>query len=144
MGFGDLYTAALILTVFLVAPFNALARVIVVTWGMGEIAYRLGVPELQVNLVQHLAGLIVGARYLRTTACAMAYVIFASLFVVDAFRLIGPGLGEFGWWTVLSLALLQLAFLPFGIEWKQVQALRAGGLRAYWAARPTEYLRVGA
>lgn len=144
MGFGDLYTAALILTVFLVAPFNALARVIVVTWGMGEIAYRLGVPELQVNLVQHLAGLLIGVRYLRTFSCVAAYVLFGSLVVVDCIRIMSPEFGAIGWWTVLLLALLQLLVLPFGIEWRQVAALRSGGARAYWAARPKDFLKVGA
>ena len=145
MGAGDAYIAAIIVTGFVVAPFNAFARVIVATWVTGHIAYRLGVPELGVNLIQHATAFVIGMRYLRTVPCLLAFAVLFPMLAIDWFRILGVfDTPAVGWWWTLSLAFLQLSFLPFGVERQQVQALKAGGLRAYWAARPRDFLKVGA
>jgi hypothetical protein len=144
MGAGDAYIAAIVVTMFVVAPFNALARVIVASWTVGHIAYRLGVPELEVNAVQHMAAFVIGSRFLRGSSCLFAYALLVPMLAIDGLRLMDALPPAEGWWWTLSLALVQLSILPFGIDRKQASALTAGGLGAYWAARPTDFLRVGA
>jgi hypothetical protein len=139
---GEVYVLAIFATAVLVAPFNALARVIVLVWCGSHLAFLEGVDELQINLVGHMAGLLIGARYLRTSACILAYGLFVPLIAVDALRLSGAGDAVTMWWAVLLTAFAQLSFLPFGIEWAQVRALRERGIKGWLEGMPSDYLRV--
>jgi hypothetical protein len=138
---GEVYILAVVATALLVAPFNALARVIVLAWCGSHLAFLEGVDELQINLVGHIAGLLIGARYLRTSACILAYGLFVPMIAADVLRLISANHDEFLWWVVLISAGMQLLALPFGIEWAQVRALRERGIQGWLEGMPIDYLR---
>lgn len=138
---GEVYFAGIIATTLLVAPFNALARVIVLTWFAGHLAYQAGVDELSINVTAHLAGLMIGARYLRSEACVTAFALYLPLLAIDLLRCVTTGHAETLWWAVLTTAFGQLIILPLGIEWAQVAALRKRGLSGWWAAMPRDFLR---
>jgi hypothetical protein len=141
---GEVYVLAIVATAVLVAPFNALARVIVLVWCGSHLAFLAGAPEVKVNLIGHLIGFLVGACYLRTDACLFALGWFVPMIAADVLRLIPANYDEILWWVVLISAGLQLLFLPFGIEWAQVKALRERGLSGWWQAMPHDYWRKAA
>jgi len=115
MGPGHLYYLGIILTGLFVAPFSPLARVIVLSWLVGEFAWWLGAPHYWVNLFQHLAAFIIGSRYLRNEWCMAAWVMFVPMLACDALALIREQ-EVFAWWGLLCTALAQLALLPPGMN----------------------------
>jgi hypothetical protein len=141
LGPGHLYYVGILLTGLFVAPFNPLARVIVISWLAGEFAYWLGTPPYLVNLVQHLGAFVVGSRYLRNEWCLIAWVMFAPMLVCDALALIREQ-EILAWWALLCTALAQLVFLPLGMDFRRAPWMPEG-----WGLEPQDdrdrYFRIG-
>lgn len=113
---GDVYILAIVLTALFVAPFNGLARVIVLSWIAGHVAWTLGAKEELVNMIQHGAAAVLSIRYTRRSANLLAWTLFAPMLAIDLVRLSAENTTGVPWWLILSIALIQAGFLPFGMD----------------------------
>ena len=107
---------AIVLTALFVAPFNGLARVIILAWAAGHAAYILGAPEACANLLGQSFVLIVGGRHLRCVVCLFAWALSVTLVAVNiawCAEILSPALC---WWTVLCVAMVQLLVLPLALD----------------------------
>lgn len=120
---GDFYVVLVVCTAVFVAPFCRLASVIVAAWVIGHFTYLSGLDEHWINLVQHLSAAAIGMRFARSSACALAWALFAPLVTIDLIVLFADFDPNIGWWWVLGLATLQLLVMPFGVDWTRARAL---------------------
>lgn len=116
MGPGDIYILLIVVTALAVAPFSALARIVVLAWIVAHVAWIMGVPEGWANLAGHLIVMALAARHLRCVASAVVWGLSVVLVVIDAAHLMGRIDNGHAWWAVLSIALVQLVALPFAID----------------------------
>lgn len=116
MEFGDLYTLAIVATALFVAPFNAMARIIVLAWIVAHVGFLAGLPEPWANLGGHLAVAIMGRRHLNSYPGIFVWSLALFLVVVDLSLFGGVVQPVPAWWTVLGVSFLQLMILPMAIE----------------------------
>lgn len=113
---GDIYILTIVVTALVVAPFNALARIIVLAWIVAHLGYVTGMPEAWANLAGHLTVFALGMRQLHSAPAIMTWALSIPLVVVDTCLLSGFMSPFHAWWAVLGLALAQLALLPFATD----------------------------
>lgn len=136
----------MVATGLLVAPFHRLAAVYVACYAAACLLRFTGLEEQVVNILWHGSALLIAVALpvLRGTCCMIAVSLFAPLLMADVLRITGALPPHEAWWIVYWIVLVQLALLPWGMNYKQYAALRGGGLRAYLGATPRDYLRVRA
>lgn len=120
---GELYMLAVVVTALFVAPFNGMARVVVLAWLISHVFYSTGLPEVWANVAGQLAVLAVGARHMRCAPTVLAWVLSLPLLLINALWLIGAVAGATAWWLILWIALVQLMALPFAIGSEAVKAV---------------------
>jgi len=113
---GELYQLAIVVTALFVAPFNALARVVVLAWIAGHVCFALGVPELTANIAGQACVLILGKRHLRDAASLHAWLLSAPLLAINLCWAVGVISPWVGWWTVLIVATVQLVTLSLAVD----------------------------
>lgn len=116
MGAVDAYILLIVVTALTVAPFSALARIVVLAWIVGHIAWLGGLPEPWANLGGQLTVFVLGRRHLHGGANTVAWGISLVLIVVNGVWILGridPGVA---WLLVAYTAMAQLFVLPFGID----------------------------
>jgi len=134
---GEAYFLLLGATALFVAPFHALARIIVGAWVAGHYLFLAGATEPLANLLQHAAVLVLGIRRLRTPSCLYAWLLGVFLLCADGLWLTGWIAPAEAWWSVLALATAQLACLPFGIDTAQ----RRATIATWQTTRDIHFLR---
>lgn len=118
---GHIYYAMLLFVVLPSAAFSRVALVILLAWVCGEMAVTMGAPEVTANFCQHAAALTLALLVVRSVSGMVATALFIPLVVVDAMWGLGMVEPVVGWWSVLCLATLQAAVLPFANDWKRVR-----------------------
>lgn len=119
---GELYMLAVVVTALFVAPFNGMARVVVLAWLVTHVFYSTGLPEVWANILGQAAILLIGWRHMRCAPTILAWGLSIPLLLVNALWLVGVAAGNVAWWVILWTALVQLMALPFAIS---NEALRA-------------------
>lgn len=113
---GDLYVLGIVVTALFVAPFNGLARVIVLAWIMTHVSFLFGAPERAVNITGQLGVVILGKAHLRSAADKSAWalsVVLLGINIVGAAGVITPWVT---WWAVLLVATEQLLIVSMAID----------------------------
>jgi hypothetical protein len=123
MGPGDAYVLALVVTALLVAPFNAMARIVVMSWIVAHIGFLFGTPEIWANLFGQSCVLALGWRHLRCSASIAVWLMSFGMVAVNFAWLGGRLHPEAAWWAILIIALSQLLILPFAVERNTQQAV---------------------
>lgn len=137
---GDLYVLAIVVTALFVAPFNAMARVIVLAWIVGHVCFTVGVPEVWANIGGQTCVLVIGARHLRCAPALMAWSLSIPLILVNLLWFVGIVRPDIAWWAILYSALAQLLILPFTITAETREAIS----RAWYTTSGRGFFRKGA
>lgn len=120
---GDLYILGIVISALFVAPFSAIARVVVLSWIVGHLAFMAGLPEAWANLAGQLCVVTVGLRHLRDGMGGAAWALSIPLIALNTLWLSGGMQPNDAWWSVLVCAMIQLAVLPFTIEKDTMRAV---------------------
>lgn len=120
---GDCYVLAVVVTALFVAPFNGLARVVVLAWIAGHILFQLGIPEVVVNIAGQTCVLILGWAYRHTAANLQAWLLSVPLLLINISCAAGWITPWVAWWTVLLVATMQLLVLSMAIDGNTVEAI---------------------
>jgi hypothetical protein len=135
-----LYIAAMFCIALPVAWFsrNEVAAVVFAVWGVGQVAYQLGFPEPQAQILLYGAAFVfLMVRHVRHQLKApdgsiVAIALFVPLFLVCVLWWAG-GTPEYdAWWGIWFLAMIQAAFLVRPIAW-------AAGARRWFTRKSTAH-----
>jgi len=137
---GDIYILAIVATALFVAPFSAIARVVVLSWIVGHLAFMAGIPEPWANLAGQLCVMAIGLRHLRCPMGGVAWALSIILVAVNVIWITGGLPPVQAWWIVLGAAMAQLAALPFTIETDTLRSV----YRAWHESTGRGLLREGA
>lgn len=113
---GDYYELAIVVTALFVAPFNGLARVVVLAWIVGHVSFMLGLPERTANIAGQVCVLALGKAHLHGAADVQAWIFSAVLIVINIGCCIGFITPWITWWTVLLVAMAQLLVLSMAVN----------------------------
>lgn len=136
---GDFYQLAIVATALFVAPFNAMARVVVLSWIVAHVGFVAGLSEPLANLAGQLWVAVQGRRHLRCLSSGAAWGCSILLIAVNGFWLAGAIEPPPAWWTVLTVAFLQLTALPFAIDTATLKAVT----RAWYESTGRGLFRAG-
>lgn len=120
---GDIYILAITLTALVVAPFNGLARVIVLSWLVGHVAWISGMPEPWANLLGQFCVMTLGAKHNGDHFAFIAWLMSIPLIIVNVVWLLGAVEPALAWRIVLVLAGAQLLVLPLAINMSTLRAV---------------------
>lgn len=120
---GDLYVLGIVVTALFVAPFNGLARVIVLAWIVTHVSFMFGAPELVANITGQLGVLILGRAHRRSVADKAAWglsIVLLGINLAGAGGVITPWVT---WWAVLLVATEQLLVVSMAIDGSTAHAV---------------------
>lgn len=136
---GDLYVLAIVVTALFVAPFNAMARIVVLSWIVAHVAFIAGLPEPVANLAGQSWVALAGRRHLNCAPSCVAWGFSLVLVTVNGFWAANCVDPAAAWWIVLTIAFLQLMTLPFAIEASTLKAVT----RAWYESTGRGLFRTG-
>lgn len=113
---GDLYVIAIVVTALFVAPFNAMARIVVLAWIVAHVGFTLGVSEIAANIGGQACVLVLGWRYRFDPANGQAWALSVPLLAVNLACAYGLINSWVNWWTVLVVAMAQLMILCLSVD----------------------------
>ena len=137
---GAIYMLALVGTALFVAPFNTIARVIVLGWMIGHVGWMLGMAEPWANILGQSCVLFAGIRHVRRWPCVTAWGLSLPLILFNIAWLSGFSEPWAAWWAVFWMASVQLAVLPLGITPTEIRSV----LRAWRETTGRGIFRMGA
>lgn len=113
---GDLYVLGIVVTALFVAPFNGLARVIVLAWIVTHVGFMFGAPERAANIAGQIGVLILGKTHRRSVADKVAWalsIVLLGFNIGGAAGIITPWVT---WWAVLLIAIEQLMIMSMAVD----------------------------
>lgn len=116
-----IYWAAVILVAWPASLFSRCAGVLAATWAVGQLAYIVGMPEPQTQVVLYL--LACGATFnsARTLSCKVIAALYVPLATLSAVTAMDP---LAIWWGIFWLAMLQVVLVPFTVDWREAGEVR--------------------
>jgi hypothetical protein len=137
---GDLYVMGIVVTALFVAPFNALARVVVLSWIVAHLFWALGAPEQLANIGGQACVFFLGMRHTAGSTQLLAWILSLPIILVSIAWFGGLIEPEACWMVVLIAAMLQLIMLPWSIAGETFRAV----LRAWHDTADEGFFREGA
>src|ERR1044072_9362279 len=113
---GEYYIVAIVVTALFVAPFCALARIVVLSWIIAHLAWMLGLPEPIANIGGQGSVFFLGLRRNEKNPELLAWALSLPIILISVSwqaRLLNP---VTCWWTILIIAMLQIAALPWAVS----------------------------
>lgn len=136
---GDLYILGVVVTALFVAPFSALARVVILSWIVGHCFWIAGLPEPFANIFGQTCVLILGRRRSQCATSLIAWALAIPYILVNLAWIGGQASPVLAWWGVLGIALVQLSLLPWAIRGETLRAVT----RAWHETTGSGLFRVG-
>jgi hypothetical protein len=99
---------------------DAVAGIVFATWGIGQVAYQVGLPEPQTQAVLYGTAFALAMFYAVSAANIFTAVLFFPLAVTCVCQLIGLATDLQAWWAIFWLAMMQALSLPFVVDWARV------------------------
>lgn len=107
--------------------FSRIAAVLVAVRLLSQIAWNMGMPEPQTQVLIYIIAACAALRWAETFPCRLIAVLFAPLAVAAAASGV-PGQAVGSYWTIYAIAVVQVLLVPLCIDWRMVregiQALR--------------------
>lgn len=117
---GEIYQLAIVLAALFVAPFNAMARVVILAWFAGRGLWTAGMSEPLADFLAELLILWFGRHCQTRGAARAAWLLSVPLAATNLAWALGWLHVFVAWWVILITATVRLAILPFAIERESV------------------------
>lgn len=101
---------------------NRSAAVVLLTFGLGYVGWRIGLPEPATQLALYVAAMCVGISLRGTLAQDVALAMFLPLGWAMVAWLAGWVTDVEAWNAAFWLTLMQVAAVPFGNDWRAIGA----------------------
>jgi len=99
---------------------NRSAAVVLITFGLGYVGWRIGLPEPQTQLALYVGALAVGVWFRASLAQDVALAMFLPLAAAMVAWLAGYVTDLEAWNAAFWLTLMQIAAVPFGNDWGSI------------------------
>lgn len=116
-----IYWAAVCVIAWPSSLFSKCAGILAGTWAIGQVAYVLGAPEPETQVVLYCIALIVNVLSARTAFCYTVAALYLPLALISACSLADP---VAAWWGIFGTAMVQVMLVPFTVNWQEVIEVR--------------------
>lgn len=99
---------------------NRSAAVVLITFGLGYVGWRIGLPEPHTQLALYVGALAVGVWFRASLAQDVALAMFLPLAAAMVAWLAGYVTDIEAWNAAFWLTLMQIAAVPFGNDWRAI------------------------
>lgn len=120
---GEYYIMGIVITALFVAPFSALARVVVLSWLIARGMWMAGLPEQIANIGGQGSVFLLGMRRIDGNAQLFAWFLSLPIVLVSIAWFGGLIDPVACWWSILALAMVQLVALPWAIAGETYHAV---------------------
>lgn len=116
-----IYWAAVCLVAWPASMFSRCAGILAAAWGIGQLAYVVGSPEPITQVIIYCLAGVLTAKYRRGFACMTVAAFYLPLAIMSGITSADPLLV---WWGIFWTAMVQVAIVPFTIDWAEVREVR--------------------